>query len=100
MPKLRSYVPFVALSSDKLQRLALSFQAGYVKVRRLNVILCQIKEQKSYKKMQKHSGSVSCLHGKRPNTMKLNALEGAKMLLLHRRAHGVGHPSTSAGQAV
>lgn len=32
--------------------------------------------------------------------MKLNSLGSAKMLLLHRRACGVGHPSTSAGQAV
>lgn len=50
--------------------------------------------------MQKHSSCVSCLHGKNPNIMKINSLERAKMLLLHRRVCGAGYPSTTAGQAV
>lgn len=39
--------------------------------------------------MQKHSSYVSCLHGKMPNMMKLNTLECAKMLLMHRGACGM-----------
>lgn len=40
--------------------------------------------------MQKHSSTVSGLHGKMPNTTKPNALEGDKMLLLYREACGTG----------
>lgn len=40
--------------------------------------------------MQKHSGSVSSLHGKVPNMTQPNALEGAKMLLLNREVCGTG----------
>lgn len=85
-PELRSCTAAVGLSSLKSQTRASPFQAGYGKARRLKGGLRQIKERES----QQRSGRVSCLRGKMPKTMKLNALEGAKMLLLHRGACGIG----------